>query len=740
MTPPSRDPALVRFEAFEANLRTQELFRSGRKIPLRNQSFRILAALLERPGDLVSREELRKRIWPEGTHVEYDRGLNAAVNRLREVLRDSAEAPRFIETLPKLGYRFIAAIQPDAPPQDVAPSLPTEPGGNESAALPPVGSSGADAPASGPAATTFAISPGPPDSPRPRRELLFAAAGVVGILLLAATIWLSVRLAATPPPTGRRILPFTSLPGQAIAPTFSPDGTQIAFAWNGETGDHHQFDLYVKALGSERLLRLTHDPSKWIAAAWSPDGSQIAFVRETDDATGVFVIPALGGGERRVVGNGVAVEPFMQISWSPDGRLLAYSAYGPNSTAQVYVVSLDTLNPRLLSPAPECLDAGEPAFSPDGKNLALICMASQGVYAIYVVGLPHGPVRLLASMMGAPRGLAWSSDGSRLVVANDPGDGGELWELDLKGQLTQLPFGEGASAPAISPKGGRIAYVRGRKTVDIWRADLTAARPEESAVRLIYSTLTQMVPRYSPDGSRIAFESNRSGSPEIWMTDAQGTDPVRLTSFGGPLSSDPSWCSDGRHIAFDSRASGVSAIYVEDIGERVPRKVLTSQPNLSSPEWSEDCRWLFASDGNGRLYRLPSSGGHAERFIDRPSSYCAVIGDRVIFNVGQPNGFVLWTKAANGGPEAPLAGMPRLSYADEWAATTTGIYYTDHSSGPLSVYFYAFASRTSRKLMTLAQSPVPGGGAGLAASPDGHWLLYSEIDDEESEIALAPGP
>lgn len=738
MTPPSRGSALIRFEDFEANLGTQELFRSARKIRLPNQAFLVLAALLERPGDLVSREELRKRIWPKGTHIEYERGLNAAVNRLREALRDSAEAPRFIETLPKRGYRFIAAVQPDAPPQNVASSLSSEPPDKEKAIAAPVGSSAADAPASDPTAATLAITRGRFDNVRPRRELLFAAAGVVSTLLIAATIWVWVRPTATHAPSGRRVLPLTSLPGQVIAPAFSPDGSQIAFAWNGETGDPHQFDLYVKALGSERLLRLTHHPSNWIATAWSPDGSQIAFVRQTDDATGIFVIPALGGSERRIV-EGVAADR-MQIGWSPDGHLLAYSAYGHNGKPQVYVVSLDSLNPRPLSPAPECESAGEPAFSPDGRDLALICMSSAAVYAIYTVELPDGPVRRLASMMGYPQGLAWTSGGGQLIVANDPGDGGELWELSLKGRLAQLPFGEGASAPAVDPRGGRIAYVRGRKTVDIWRADLTATHPEESAARLIYSTLTQMVPRYSPDARRIAFESNRSGSPEIWMTDTQGTDPVRLTSFGGPLTSAPSWCSDGRRIAFDSRASGISAIYVEDVEERIPRKVVTSQPNLSLPQWSQDCRWMFASDANGILYRFPSSGGHAERFTDRPSLYCDVIGDRVVFNVGQPNGVVLWIKAASGGPGTPLAGMPRLGYDDEWVATTAGIYYTDHSAGHVSVNFYEFASRSSRTLMTLGQSPVPGGGPGLTVSPDGHWLLYSVIDDEQSEIALAPAP
>src|SRR5689334_9843231 len=113
MTSLSSGPALIRFEAFEANLRTGELFRLGRRVRLPSQSFVVLATLLEKPGDLVSREELRAKIWPGGTQIDYDRGLNAAVNRLREALRDSAEAPRFIETLPKRGYRFIAAVQPE---------------------------------------------------------------------------------------------------------------------------------------------------------------------------------------------------------------------------------------------------------------------------------------------------------------------------------------------------------------------------------------------------------------------------------------------------------------------------------------------------------------------------------------------------------------------------------------------------------------------------------------------------
>jgi Tol biopolymer transport system component len=206
----------------------------------------------------------------------------------------------------------------------------------------------------------------------------------------------------------------------------------------------------------------------------------------------------------------------------------------------------------------------------------------------------------------------------------------------------------------------------------------------------------------------------------------------------GPLTSAPSWCSDGRRLAFDSRFSGDSAIYIEDSNARVPRKLVTSRANLARPVWSEDCRWLFAVDGNNVLYRIASSGGPAERFTEHPSSYCLVSADRVIFNVLEPTGVVLWTKPVSGGAEAPLVGMPRIRYEDSWTATPSGIYYTDSVSQPVRVDFYDLASRSTRTLMALKQTPIPGDGPGISVSPDGRWLLYGQSGDESSEIMLAP--
>src|SRR6185312_8261241 len=365
MTSQQSDSGRVRFGGFEADLRTEELCRSGRRVRLPQQSFRVLAMLVERAGELVTREELRARLWPTGILVEYDQAVNTAVKRLREALRDSSAAPRFIETLPKRGYRFIAAIERSesgVPPATDGPSASagveeaptledasvgqpersaTETQWRESHEAPTVRRGGGNPtkhqrcdvgegiPRSAGGATRDAGQLRPPEplgvvgsSPSsgifPMRLTMLLGAVLV---LLIAGAWLVITHPPTMRPrTGQRVVPFTSLRGRVIAPTFSPVGSQVAFAWNGETGDPHRFDLYVKSVGSERLLWLTHQPSDWISPAWSPDGSMIAFLRmdrTVAGGPGIFVIPALGGSERQLVSTGVASGTYPQISWSP---------------------------------------------------------------------------------------------------------------------------------------------------------------------------------------------------------------------------------------------------------------------------------------------------------------------------------------------------------------------------------------------------------------------------------------
>jgi Tol biopolymer transport system component/DNA-binding winged helix-turn-helix (wHTH) protein len=685
---------LIRFGEFQADPRTGELKRDGRRVRLPRQSFQILVALTRTPGELVTREALQGELWPATSQVEWEQGLNAAVNRLREALQDSAAEPKFIETLPRRGYRFIGTLQP---PPAVLTTMP-------------------------PPAEVAA---------RSRRGWPLAAL-LGGLALLAAVAWLLPRQQGPVLRPGQ-LKPFTALAGEERAPAFSPDGTRIAFAWNGDAASAGKFDLYVKAMDSEQLLRLTRSPSDWLHAAWSPDGSTVAFTRKLEGATGVYLVPALGGAERRLATAAFVSEPFMQLGWSPDGKTIAYATFDAGGSHVLHLLRVDSLEDQPLANAPDCWNAGMPAFSADGKRLAFVCTTSVGVFTVYAMDLAARKPVPIKGFHGEPQGLAWGADGS-LILASDAGDGGALWRLAVDGALARFPFGEEGSAPTRS--GARVAYVRARAPVAIWRMDLAAADPDGTARRLIQSTRRDLTPQFSADGRRIVFQSNRSGNAEIWMSDAEGGDPLRLTQFDGPLSGAPVFCADGKRVALDARVAGNSQLFVVDIEERQPRQVRSSEAALALPAWSGDCKWLLASDGRSRLFKLPAAGGPAELFTRQPSYYAQVVGERAIFNVKQESGVQLWSKPLAGGDEAPLEGLPLIGYSEAWAATAEGIYFTASQQDAPALFFHGFEARESRRIAGLPRRPVPGGGLGIGVSRDGRWLLYTQNADAESDIML----
>jgi len=708
----------VRFGAFAADLASRELFCNGERVRLPNQSFVVLAVLLSRAGQLVTRDELRQQVWPDNRVVEFEQGLNAVVNRLREALGDSAETPKYIETLPRRGYRFIGLLE------TVAPNARIESSG---VAASETGCDNAASPTVDPAPTR-----------QSRRSLLMASLVVLSAAIVGTAALFIYRGRAAVGNEHAPPVPFTSLVGQEVAPSFSPDGSQIVFAWNGEADHANLFDLYIKGIDSERALRVTHHPADALSAAWAPDGAKIAFARTARGASGIFMVPAPGGAERRLVDAQFGDPAFMQLSWSPDARQLAYAALDGEGSYTIRLLQLDTLESKPLRTGGDCRDAALPTFSRDGRQLAFVCSSSVAVYSVYVTDPSSQPPRLLASMLGNPRGLRWSFDGERLLLVNEAGEGGALWEISSSGRVARLPFGEDAMGPGIAVQGDRIAYVQGKEVVDIWRVDLSAAAtaPDKSGTRLIYSTRSQLMPQYSPDGSRIAFQSNRSGSPEIWLADADGSNALRLTSFNGALTGAPAWCSDGRRIAFDSRASGTSAIYVMEIDKPVPHRVQASRENLALPVWSEDCQWIFASDGRRSLYRFPSNGGRAESVTSQHSYYASVSGARVIFNAEEPGGVVLWSKPVAGGDEAPLPGMPLLTYSDSWTTTRDGVYFTRAVEESATLNFYDFASQQAHQVMQLQQAPTALGGLGLSVSPDGRSLLYTRSGASQADIML----
>ena len=528
------------------------------------------------------------------------------------------------------------------------------------------------------------------------------------------------------------VVPLTSLPGVERMGVLSPDGGRLVFAWNGDAADAAGFDLYVKPVGTGRPTRLTRSPAPAISAAWSPDGQQLAFARSSELDGGLFVMPSTGGAERKVAVATFARESLAQPAWSPDGRTLAYAAIEAGGTQGLRLLTLESLEDRPLDNPPGCWHAGAPVWV-EGR-LAFVCMTSIAAYEIYLADPESGAApRRLAQLQGHPQGLAWSKVSRRIQVANDGGDGGGIWALELDGKLHPPEVAEDSLDGGVSTAKGRVVYAKRRQQIHIWRVRVEPAGTRRG--RLISSTFEQLAPQYSPDDSRIAFQSNRSGTPEIWLADADGENAMTVTSIGGPPTGAPAWCADGRRLAFHSRESGASALYIVDLSERMPHRIETSQPNLALPVWSADCEWLLASDGEA-LYRVPAAGGAAQRFTEQRSWQAVIIADRVLFSVADPGGLVLWMKPLAGGPETPVPGMPRLSHADIWTANDVAIYFSLKLEGQLVIIRHDLAAHTVQPLAMLPNEPTPPGGPGLAVSRDGKSLLYTHTEDTQSDLAL----
>jgi Tol biopolymer transport system component/DNA-binding winged helix-turn-helix (wHTH) protein len=722
---------IIRFSTFEVNLGTGELRQRGQKVKLQEQPFQVLAALLERPGEVVTREELRTKLWPADTFVDFDHSLNAAIKRLRDALGESAETPIFVETLARRGYRFIAPVD------------------------------GCSGRVQIPAAT-------PLDRPRPWQWLLTTRNAVLGGLTACALALSflyyghSLRSKEGQP----SVTPAVTNVGEKFTPSLSPDGQHLAFAWNG--GAEGPFSLYMKVVGAEESLRLTKQASIDFDPVWSPDGRHIAFCRIQKGETGIYVIPALGGAERRVRKTlweeQESYEVFWsagRLSWSPDGKSLAFSdrASPDEPTLSIFLLSLDSLEVRKLtsplrskgdvnrvsSPDGQTLafvslrSRGDfsPAFSPDGQTLAF-ARISHGVQSIYTVPVAGGEEQRLISGGTYNWGLAWTPDGRDIVFAKAGwlAEDGWLWKISLRAdEPERLQFGQGGVQPVI--RGNRLVYVRQMANLNIWRRNLDSLQSAGPPEKLISSTRFESGPQFSPDGSKIAFESTRTGVYEVWMCRKDGSGLVQLTHFNSHTGT-PRWSPDGQQIAFDSRAAGNADIYVIDSEGGSPHR-LTSEPSGEVvASWSRDGRWLyFASDrtGDWEVWKMQSAGGPAVQ-VTRHGGFAAFESPdgRFLYyakGLAVPG---LWRIPTNGGEEIELIRSLEAGYYGYWAVVENGIYYLDTTAKPGIAFFNTTTHRTTR-LFDLENRPARQA-PGLAVSPEKRTILYTQLDALTSDVIL----
>jgi Tol biopolymer transport system component/DNA-binding winged helix-turn-helix (wHTH) protein len=705
---PSNKHSRLRFGLFKVDLSCGELYESDLRVHLQDKPFQILAMLLEQPGKVVTREEVRKQLWPDGTFVDFDQGLDTALKKLRYALGDSARSPIFIETIPRRGYRFVAPVI-----------------------------SGWDSVPSGPPNNTAGVSPYNPL--RITLGVLGLIAGFVLLLFVSGTIRDHASL---------EIAPIATRPGWERHPSFSPDGNQIVFDYVDENSASS--DIYVQVLGDEKMLRLTMPPGASSCPSWSPDGQRVAYMHYVEVPPGhpertIMVMSPLGGSER-VIRRLSPENGSCRVSWSPNGRLLAYADKPSNEAVGVFLMSLDGSDDRRLTTAPDKMLDGSPAFSPDGQKIAFVRNSSMDTAEIYTVPSSGGePTRLtfLNEDLGHP---VWTSDGrSILFTMKGPASGGgSLYSVPSRGgkpERVLLPD-SGISFPAISPHGDKIAYEKAFFSMAIWK--LLIPEATQSPVRFIASTRTDSDPSFSPDGTKIAFDSTRNGTEAMWLCDADGSNPTKLAVVhqGGS----PSWAPDGERIAFDDRHSGRSHIYLINMPNGSPEQITDGDFDDEVPNWSADGKSIyFASNRTGafEIWKLSATTRVVVQITPNGGLFPSESVDGRFVYYNKPaipyvdaEALGLWRIPVTGGPEElVLHDSDRL-----WQVRPEGVYFTDNTNEKDPVLKLVDLQTQAIKIVGhLGKQATSKGGHNLAISPDGRAALYVRVEAWNGELMLVKG-
>ena len=698
---------IVRFGVYEVDLASGELRKQGIRLRLQEQPFQVLSALLEQPGQVVAREELIRRLWPDGTAVEFDHGLNAAVTRLRQVLSDSAESPRYVETVARRGYRFLASAETVSPATD---------------------------PVSPPSAEIRTESP---------HWLRRWPTAIALVCLAGVGAWWGLRLDPARPESHLKAVPLTSEPGVEQNVTFSPDGSQIAYEWDEGGPVPH---VFIRQVGLGDPVRLTQAAGAELGPAWSRDGRFIAFLRRLDESKLTLIVaPVLGGVERKIaelpappVKNPIGDS--RRLDWAADGqRLIVGVPEQPGGLEGLLEIRLDT-GERAWLTAPSTTFSGgadhDPAVSPDGRTLAFVRTTSLFKREIFLMPLADGVQKTgVPFQLTFHRGLSlnpsWTRDGKAIVFVS----GFALWRVEARaGAKPALiaSLGGGKGLPFVGPR-GRLAFSQRFADPNVWRQEIVmgsfSAGPP---VPLISSTTVENSAEYSPDGSQIALQTGRSGSDEIWICASSGARCAQITALNA-FTGSPRWSPDGKRITFDSDAGGHFHVYTVDATGGAVRRLTNHASDNAAPSWSRDGRWIYfmsSRTGRGEIWKMPADGG-GEVQMTRNGGMMAL---------ESPDGKHLYYSSSDAkaklfrlGPDGEEVQILDSLYGRSFALTKDRIYYLRHEeSGEHSLRLFLIATGQDSKIATIQKQPING----LSVSSDGRHLIYSQVDSQGSDLML----
>jgi DNA-binding winged helix-turn-helix (wHTH) protein/Tol biopolymer transport system component len=621
---------MVRFGLFELDLKAAQLTKNGIKIRLSQQPLQLLSVLLESPGEIVTREQLRQRLWSSDVFIDFDHGLNKSIQKLRDALGDSADSPRYIETIPRVGYRFIAPVKDGTQPRK----------------------SEADAEISERPPNRIASTPAPVTGNQRVRWLLFATGVLAVIAAIGTAIYFSFRAHST-------VVKYTQLTDftdSAAAPALSPDSHILAFI-RGDSSFMSAGRIYVMMLPDGESRPLTNDAQSRYGLAFSPDGSQIAYTELDGSSFATYAISVLGGDSHLLLNNaagltwldphhflfsrirsglhmGIVTETvtgddFRELYFPPHERAMAHYSFASPDRKSALVVEMNGQGdwtlcqlisivgksaPKLVGPDGACTAAG---WSPDGFWMYFIAIV-QGQSHLWRQRSPNGRPEQITFGPSEEEGLAVEQDG-RSVISSIGARESSIWIHDAAGERSLSSEGEivaDLSPPSFGADDKTLYYLLRHQDAnagpELWRLTLDTGKSEAVFPRTSMTSYD-----VSPDEKQVVYASlGRDGRSQIWLAPMDRSSPARQIGHSGETT--PYFGPHGK-ILFRLAEGNVN--YLEQMNQDGSgRSKVLPYPISEVQSISPGRRWLMAvapyPEGNSiipMVVAIPLGGGSPRR-------------------------------------------------------------------------------------------------------------------------------